>query len=401
MQSRDFRQIMLRFWAKREQEPPLEDEEYSLAEKNEQLKLELDSISALLDNLPFPLWTRDKELGITYRNKAYMDLLAQEPESATADVLDLAAQKMARQAQQDAVPCSENQLIALGGDIKLVQISEIPLHTEGALLGFAYEAMPVHTLAEQAVPEQYYNSATAIFDRDMNLHYYNDAFVKLWQIDSEFLNENPTYPQFLTRLRDERKLPEQANFQNFKQNRIRLFEELISPFHDCLYLPSGRTIQMEICRHSAGGLIFSYEDITERLSYERSFNMLTAVQQTVLEHLHEGVVVFGENGKLTYYNSIYAKLWRLKDEFLAGNPHISDVLEAVRPLYFNDNWSNFKADFIATLATRSSRRECIERVDGSVVERIFVPLPDGGTMISYLDITDLKLQKQAAAQENP
>jgi len=63
-----------------------------------------------------------------------------------------------------------------------------------------------------------------------------------------------------------------------------------------------------------------------------SYNTLIAVQRETLDNLHEGIVVFGENGRLTCANPMFHKLWQLLPEFTASEPHIRAVLERCKQL---------------------------------------------------------------------
>lgn len=350
----------------------------SALEENERLKTDLSRFSTLLNMLPVPVWEQNETLQVTYQNLAYQTWLEQERD-AENPMIEQSVTAMARQVMETSMQCSKSQQFTIGEKAKLFQITEIPLE-EKKLVGFAIDASTV-------VKEEDYAKATVIYAPDMVLQYYNDAFLRLWQIDKVFLDSRPTYSQILNYLRDERKYPEQADFKSFKEKRLRLFKELASPFSDCLHLPDGRTIQMEIMRHHLGGLIFSFEEITERLFYERSYNMLSAVQKTVLEHMHEGIAMFGQNGRLTYYNPAYAQLWQLDKGFLDTNPHISGIMDVVQPFYYKDEWTRYNETFIALFSERISNIESIKRTDGLILERMSLPLPDGGIMVTYLDIT--------------
>ena len=367
---------------------------------NEQLKLDLKNISNILNSLPVPIWERDMDLNIIYQNLAYSMLIEQESDFTgnDSDKLGNAARQVAEQARETHRPESNTSHMTIGDVNKVFQITEIPLLFENRFVGFALDksTMLENTVEHPVRNTESYTKATAIFGPNMEVVYMNSEYIRLWQIDRPFLDTNPNYVALLDRLQTERKLPEQANYKSFKQSRIKLFSELVSPYKDCLYLPDGRSIQMEITRHELGGLMFSFEDITERLSFERSYNMLSAVQKTVLEHLHEGVAVFGPNGRLAFYNSTYARIWGLDAGFLTTKPHITQLLDVLRPLYLTDDWEQFKASFIRMLSERIACRESIERSDGLLVDRISVPLPDGSMLISYLDITDLNLRRHKA-----
>ena len=63
--------------------------------------------------------------------------------------------------------------------------------------------------------------------------------------------------------------------------------------------------------HPLGGLIFVYEDVTDRLALERSYNTLIEVQRETLDNLYEGIAVFGSDGRLKLHNPAYRKIWGL------------------------------------------------------------------------------------------
>ena len=95
--------------------------------------------------------------------------------------------------------------------------------------------------------------------------------------------------EILERLREDRRLPETADFAVFRVAQIGQFEILSEPVETLLHLPDGTTLRSVVSRDSLGGLVFSYENVTDRLALERSFNTLTAVQSATLENLHEAI----------------------------------------------------------------------------------------------------------------
>ena len=79
--------------------------------------------------------------------------------------------------------------------------------------------------------------------------------------------------------------------------------------------------------------MFIYEDLSDQLELERARNTLAAVQRATLDNLFEGVAVFGADGRLKLFNRGYARLWRLENDDLIGEPHVADLVEAARPLF--------------------------------------------------------------------
>ena len=91
-----------------------------------------------------------------------------------------------------------------------------------------------------------------------------------------------------------------------------MFTSLIEPQQELLHLPDDRTLSLSVSPHPLGGLIFVYEDVTDRLALERSYNTLIEVQRETLDNLYEGIAVFGSDGRLKLYNPAYRTMWGLE-----------------------------------------------------------------------------------------
>ena len=148
-------------------------------------------------------------------------------------------------------------------------------------------------------------------------------------------------------------------------------------------------------------MVFVYEDVTDRLALERSLNTLVDVQLATLDNLFEAVAVFGSDGRLKLSNPGFARLWRVPETSLSGDVHIADILEWTKDLYdFGDDWGSYKATVIGQIAERSAESARLERRDGVVLEVSAVPLPDGATLMTYIDVTDGIHKERALTERN-
>lgn len=84
-----------------------------------------------------------------------------------------------------------------------------------------------------------------------------------------------------------------------------------------------------------GGLIFAFEDVTDRLATRRAYNSLLSVQKEILDSLFDAVLIFGSNGRLKFYNQAYLKLWSAEELFLQKEPNISELIESQKPFFGN------------------------------------------------------------------
>lgn len=380
-------------------------------DETHRLKGEIRRFSSILDHSHNPVWQRDKALNLTYCNNAFSELMEHDAESIL-DISELELYKghrdLGRKALELGVEQSVEQHIVVGGKRRLFRVYEVPVPAEGVVNGYAVditsqeevrEEVQRHISAQQDFLESS-ASAMAIFGKDTRLQSYNFAFTALWRLDESFLDTRPAFSELLEALRTKRRLPEVANFPAFKQQQLRLFTDLFEPHEEFFYLPDGKILRVLAIPHALGGLLFAYEDVTDRLALERSYNTLIAVQRETLDNLHEAVVVVGEDGRLKLSNPNYGSMWKLDEKLLVTEPHIREVLDLCHHYFQVDDWPKFKERFIARLQQRSVQQGRLERTDGMVLDWRMVPLPDGGTLLTYTDMTDSTLVERSLREKN-
>ena len=379
-----------------------------------------DLLRAALNVLPMPVWCRDRELAIIDCNDVYVTAVeADSVEQVVTEGREIAAaaiadggKALAREARDMSTMLSQKCHVVVNGSRRLLEVSERALPGTAMVLGFAFD----RTDEEEARGElerhvgahgevlQHLATAIAIYGPDKRLKFFNSAFVNLWELDGEFLYAEPTLGEVLEALRVGRRLPEFADFPAWKKDQEAQIMNLIDPVEDLMHLPDGRTLRTLTTAHPFGGLLFLYEDVTDRLALERSYNTLIAVQRETLDNLDEGVAVVGGDGRLKLFNSAFARMWDCPEDVLRGEPHVSDLVDRAKHFYASQNWDAFKDRMVAKLTGRTAHVGQIERTDGRVLKFALVPLPDGGMLLSYSDMTDSyrvqhALREQAEALE--
>ena len=356
-------------------------------------------LARLLDALPVAAWRRDGDQRIVEGNEAYAraadaadlnDALAR-----AAEILTGGGKDIARRAAAGGVALAERHHVVIDGDRRLLEITEMP--AEGGLIGYALDRTDVeeaegdlarHLDAHREVLEQL-GVAIVIFGPDTRLMFFNRAYARLWRFDEAWLASEPNYDEVLEDLRERRAMPEQADFPAHKKARRALFTSLLEPQEEVLHLPDSRSLRMVVTPHPLGGLLFTFEDVTDRLALERSYNTLIDVQRETLDNLYEGVAVFGGDGRLKLSNPAYARIWGLAEDFMRTEPHIADVVERTASYFeHGSEWSDLRDRMLDRATDRIPINGRMERIDGSVISYAKVPLPDGGVLWSYLDITD-------------
>lgn len=370
---------------------------------------EVERIKSILDVVPWPVWMRDAGKDLAWVNARYAETLNLPREQVLQEQKDLsfkAAVKkggtalsprdMAQAALASGEPQKEHRHMISQGERRFVEIVEYPLKHLNVTVGVVRDMTREEELENVAQRNMAANrelleqlrSAIGIFSADQKLEFYNSAFSQLWQVEDSWLNSKPKLGEILEKLRETRRLPEQSDFRNYKQGWLDMFTNLIRPHEDMMYLPNGTALRMLVVPHPMGGLMMTFEDVTSRLALESSYNTLIAVQKETLDNLAEGVAAFGGDGRLKLWNPSFARMWHLNPEDLGDDVHITKVVDKMKPFFEEEMWARQKDDLLSQGLERVMRDGIIIRADDSIIEFAAVPLPDGGMLLTHIDITD-------------
>ncbi|MBI1259479.1 MAG: PAS domain-containing protein [Chloroflexi bacterium] len=390
-----------------------------LQNQHNQMRDERDQLQAALDQLPIPLWMRNGKTEITWCNRAYAHAIDSSPATVIAEQRELplktarksnpeAGRALAQAALDKAAAQIAYGHIILGGARKLMEISEIPLPATKLTLGMARDISREeeleteqrrYTTANNELLEQL-GTAIGIFDGNQKLEFYNSAFSQLWQVEDAYLNTKPKLGDMMEKLRENRRLPEQADFKKYKQGWINMFTSLIQPHDEMLYLPDGSALRMLVVPHPMGGLMMTFEDVTSRLELESSYNTLIAVQKETLDNLAEGVSVFGGDGRLKLWNPSFARLWGFNPEELQGDPHINRLADKMKARFSEDSWPAARDAIMTQSLDRNIHEGKMTCTDGTQIAYSTVPLPDGGVLVTHVDVTDKMRVENALREKN-
>lgn len=406
-----------------------------LTEENKGLIETNQRLESALDGLTSPVWLRDDDLSLIYCNAAFVNAVdARSSSDVTSRGREIAPRSSVREVRALAAAARASGItrsapfhMVIDGSRRLMEVTESPvglntrdnnkagsnnqdateetpsLFGDGSGMmtaGIAYditrqEELETHLSRETASHAEVLErlgTAIAVFAADQRLSFHNTAFAKLWQLDPFWLRDGPSYGEILESLRDQRRLPEVADFPAFKEKELDRFHSLIEPLEDVMHLPDGGTLRRVIAPHPMGGLLATYEDVTDTLAMERSYNTLIAVQRETIDNLSEAIAVFSSDGQLQLANPAFLALWDLPKTVISEQVSISQIMEMMADLISDQKTlSEFQDLTLGSLALdsdRLSRQARLERRDGITVEVIAAPLPDGGVLFSYDDVSD-------------
>ncbi|MGA2565638.1 MAG: PAS-domain containing protein [Pseudolabrys sp.] len=365
----------------------IESELMDLASRHDRLMGDVETLKTLLNSLPSPVWGRDQAGRLTFVNTAYARAVsAEDPTDAVKrelELLDRTARENFTRARTGGGSYSARVPAIVAGERHIFDVVDAPSSAGSA--GMAIDATEVEAMradlarmieAHRRVLDQL-ATGVAIFNADRKLIFYNAAFRSLFELDGGLLDQTPTDSALLDTLRAERKLPEEQDFRQWKQQLYEAYRA-VEPKEHMWHLPDGRALRVVTTPNPEGGVTYLYDDVTERLA----------------------VAVFGSDGRVRLHNPAFQRMWKLAPEALDQHPHVEAVTAWAQALH-DDNavWRSLRAA-VTAIDSREPIVARIERRDGMMIDMTTMPLPDGATLVTFQDVSDTVNVERALIERN-
>jgi len=150
----------------------------------------------------------------------------------------------------------------------------------------------------------------AVFDRNRQLALFNPALSDLTTLEADWLTQRPSLMEFLDRLRDKQQVPEPKDYASWR-NRILALEKGAEDgtYEENWALPSGRVYKVTGRPHPEGAVAFLIEDISASVMLKRQFRGELELEQSIIDHLPDALIVFSQSGEAVLSNDAFSQLW--------------------------------------------------------------------------------------------
>ena len=224
----------------------------------------------------------------------------------------------------------------------------------------------------------------AIFDKDRVLQMFNPAMVELTSLAPDFLARKPSLLALLDAMRDRNLLPEPKDYKSWRRQIVEMERAAASGlFQENWALPDGQTFRVTGRPHPNGGLALMIEDISTETQRSRRYRSDLEINQSVIDHLDEAIVVFNQSGQLMWCNAAYSDLW-------GHDPAAGLGEETIRSI--TAQWKSLSAptalwveidEFIHTIGIRQRWEKELRLLDGRALRCAVSPIAAGATMIAF------------------
>ncbi|MCB1509980.1 MAG: PAS-domain containing protein, partial [Hyphomicrobiaceae bacterium] len=381
-----------------------------ILDQHRRLTREIRVSRALMNTLPIAVWMKDDDGHLKWVNQAYVSAV----DAATSDevydrqleLLESRQRSTLETSLKGARAFSKRLPLLIGGERKAHDVFAV--ETDEVIAAAAIDVADLETAKGEldrqlmALDRTLDRVATpvAMFGRDGRLTFHNEAYQELWRLDPAWLAQSPSDGEILDRLKELSQLPAMADYRKWKVQVLSCYQSSLE-LEDWWQLPDGRMLHVVAAQRPDGGVTYIYDDVSERLQLERQYNALIQVQRETLDSLKEGVAVFATNGRLQLFNTAFLSIWRVNRVRMEQGPHIDEVIDGLKVLFENDDvWQSMKEVVTSITYQREAYTGHMERADGSYIDFAATPLPDGGTLITFADVTASKSYERALIERN-
>lgn len=371
------------------------------------------ALSTLIEAAPFPMWLRGPDLNLALVNAAYaVAVEAESGDDAVTRRIELMEGGQGPEGAARARTANEMltrvEPVIIGAARRMLKIVDVPLGDAG-IAGFAFDVEEIEDLrrelarlerSQRATFDQL-SAAIAMFGADRSLAFFNQPFLRLFGIDADWLAQQPEFERVLDRMRENSRVPESRDYSSWRAERRGWFNAAVDVVEESWSLPGGEHLRVLAQPHSEGGLLLIVEDRTEHMRLASARDTLLRVQAATLDNLFEAVAVFAANGRLTLWNSRFARLWHLDPAEMQAPPHVDQLVTAAATMMQSPQRAELLRDFVRSATSdRKQRSGRFALADGRHLEFAAVPLPDGNALFTILDVTDSRRIESALRDRN-
>jgi diguanylate cyclase (GGDEF)-like protein len=228
-----------------------------------------------------------------------------------------------------------------------------------------------------------------LLDAELRAQFVNRAYRRIWRLPDATADSKPPFIELMQHARDTRAHaipPDQIDA--YVAKRLALVRAG-DPAPIDLRLTDGEVLRFQCSVLPDGGRMLSYTYVTDIVKHSDELEVLNAA----LDNVRMGVILLDPNLKVRFMNAAVRQIWKISADDLKRQPSYPELLKSsrARGTYSvpDDQVEAHIEKRIALVCAGDPSPVELRLSDGRTVRSQCTVLPDGGRMLTYLDISDL------------
>lgn len=241
----------------------------------------------------------------------------------------------------------------------------------------------------------------SLYDKDDRLVLSNQRFrEELHPGMDDFITPGTTFESIIRQSAQSGLIPAaEHNVENWVSERLERHKNPGSAYEQ--ERSNGKWLRIDERLTSNGGTVSIYSDITE-LKHRQQLLVAAGNEKdaalhelsVVLENIDYGVLFTDKNLNIRLTNQAYRSLWGIPESFYENNPPLREDMEFTRQqgryAMEDEQWANYVDERLNGIRSGSTQRTEMALTDGRTIQHQCVAMPDGGHMLTYFDISEMK-----------
>lgn len=367
------------------------------ARRKSACEIDESELNRILDFLPMYVWQKNRNLQITYCNESYAKALEASKDYVISNNVRLISASRrgvyVDQSLYSTKPKKSREHVVINGSRRLLSIEETPFTKDGKSIGVAIDITDKEELETnfrnyQKHTEEVLNNISvpvAIFDANAILVFANQAIIRMFSVTEEDIYKNYKFSDIMNYLLSRESIIAPEDILKYKAKATELFREVVEPHCTTIHLTNGNVVSVTITPNHDDGLVFMFEDITDKVLLERRINSVSSIYNETLDTFSEGVIILASDSKIKLANKAVQKLWRKKKI----EAYIGEFFQNSSQLLTSESKTQFlDSNLLAMLSERVAFSKKLQFLSGETVQCEYTPLPEGLGIIRFVDISD-------------
>ncbi|MHA1528833.1 MAG: PAS-domain containing protein, partial [Alphaproteobacteria bacterium] len=278
---------------------------------------------------------------------------------------------------------ADGGIVSIHTDVTELKTREAEIRKQSAILELTLENM---------------GQGISMVDRDLNTVAFNKKFLEMFEFPEEKFGRGFSMADAF-RLNAERGEYGPGDIEEQVRERMELSRKFLAHRFERTR-PDGAVIEIVGNPIEGGGFVSTYTDITERKHADEALKAALAEFNAILDNIDYGVIFMDTDLRARIINRAMRRLWNFPQEFVDTNPTMREMIENNRETGLYDvapeDWDDWIEDRLEAVRKGDIPPSEMHRADGMILSYQCVALPDGGRMLTYFDITELKRAEQVS-----
>ena len=246
-------------------------------------------------------------------------------------------------------------------------------------------------------------------DADLRVRVDNRAYRKIWAIPDDLVAGKPHVRDLIEYNRNKGLYDVSDDaWEAYVDSRVADIEQgRVAPTE--FRLANGKVVQYQCLALPHGGRMLTYFDITALKQVEESLREANRAKDTALSELQAvlqtidyGILFMDADLRIRMHNRAYREIWGLPEAFFENRPSFREDMAITRRTNLCDvadeEWDAFVDRRLEEIKNGTSSEGEIALKNGRILQSNCIALPDGGRMLTYFDITELKRAQEGLIQ---